>query len=428
MDKLKTLIIVITLLAAANLTVIIFLSGEKDMSGNGVTLIEKKRDFTKTVTICLMIKGGVFNENERNNGIGALFSKVWVKSNKILETAEFYGGSISAKISPYALEVSLSVPTEYMNNVMDDFTRFLNNPDFSDEIFLREQALHIEELKTALDNPNLVAYNGFNALAYKGSPYALQTDGTIPSVQKLTAADIKEYYKNNIKGGYIVASVAGKYDKALTDKLRYSLSLFDKGEPFKYDCEGTEIAEERRLEEIDSRLRQSKLYIGYAAPDAASGDYAALKVLTDLLGGGMSSRYFVEIRKNSGYAYAVHAAYPSRLCESRFIVSIGLDYDNVESAIKKIDEINFNLGDTVTDEEIEKAKKSILGSSLIETQSNAALAWNRAFFETMGLGADFYEKYVDILRNIDKASLLKAAEIFKTPKVIYVLKPENTNE
>ena len=103
---------------------------------------------------------------------------------------------------------------------------------------------------------------------------------------------------------------------------------------------------------------------------------------------------------------------------------MGLDYDNIDSAIKKIDEINLNLDKTITEEEIEKARKSMIGSSLIDTQANGSIAWAMAFYETMGLGADYYEKYVDTLKNINKDALIKAAEIFKTPKAIYILKPE----
>ncbi len=64
----------------------------------------------------------------------------------------------------------------------------------------------------------------------------------------------------------------------------------------------------------------------------------------------------------------------------------------------------------------------------METQSNGSLAWVMAFYETMGLGADYYEKYVDTLKHINKDALLKAAEIFKTPKAVYILKPENEKE
>ena len=279
--------------------------------------------------------------------------------------------------------------------------------------------------KIYLDNPNLIAQNGFMALAFEGMPYAMPLEGEEKSVENIKYEDIASYYKNNMKSSYIVAVIAGNFQDDLEGKVKATLSKLEKGSPFTYNCENSFIMEDKYKEVVDTRIQQAKVYIGYNAPDAKSEDYAALKVLTDILGGGMSSRYFTEIRKNSSYAYAVGAGYPSRFCSSRFFVSMGLDYSNVDSAIKKIEEINLNLDKTITEQEIDKAKKSILGSTLMETQSNGSLAWNMAFFETVGLGANYYEKYVDILKNIKKEDLLKAAEIFKGKKAVYILKPEN---
>lgn len=429
MGRLKILIIVIVLLVLANMTVMVFLSGGNKMAeNNGATVLTKQRDFTKTVTIQLMIKGGLFVENKENNGIGSLFSRVWIKSNKVLEIVEFYGGSISAKVSPFALEVRLSVPSDKIDKVYNDFASFLVSPEFKEDIFEREKMQHIDELTTSLDNPNLIAQNGFMALAFKGSPYEMPVEGQIESVKNIKYEDIKKYYTDNIKSSYIVAVIAGNFDKGLEIALNSDISKLDKGSPYIYNCANSAILEERREEVIDLRIQQAKVYVGWTAPDARSEDYAALKVLTDILGGGMSSRYFTEIRKNSSYAYAVGAGYPTRYCSSRFFVSMGLDYKNVDSAINKIDEINLNLNNTITEDEIEKARKSIIGSSLMETQSNGSIAWVMAFYETMGLGADYYEKYMDTLKNIDKDALLKAAEIFKTPKAVYILKPANKIE
>ena len=146
MKKLNILIIVIVLLVLANMTVMVFLSGGSKMAeNNGAAVLTKHRDFTKTVTIQLMIKGGLFAENKENNGIGSLFSRVWVKSNKVLETVEFYGGSVSAKVSPFALEVRLSVPSDKIDKVYNDFAAFLAAPEFKEDIF------EAVSLKTCVD-------------------------------------------------------------------------------------------------------------------------------------------------------------------------------------------------------------------------------------------------------------------------------------
>lgn len=247
MKKLNILIIVIVLLVLANMTVMVFLSGGSKMAeNNGAAVLTKHRDFTKTVTIQLMIKGGLFAENKENNGIGSLFSRVWVKSNKVLETVEFYGGSVSAKVSPFALEVRLSVPSDKIDKVYNDFAAFLAAPEFKEDIFEREKMQHIDELRTSLDNPNLIAQNGFMALAFKGSPYEMPVEGMVESVEKITFEDIKNYYKNNIKASYIVAVIAGNFDKGLEVSLNSTIAKLDKGYPYVYDCSNSAILEERR--------------------------------------------------------------------------------------------------------------------------------------------------------------------------------------
>lgn len=407
---------------------LVFAGDSPTMLKNGITLVEKPRPFTKTVSVALLVKGGLFNEKAQNNGIGNLVSRVWVKSNKILESSEFYGGFVNAKLTPYAFEISFSAPTESIDKMYADFESFLLNPKFDKKIFEREKALLLEELESVKDNPNSVAYNNFNELAFQGTPYALPVDGTLETVAKLTLKDVESYYNDNFKGSMIVVALAGNYDKAFTDKLKKTLTSIDKGQVKELKCDDKGMTKDIYKEDSDSRIQQAKLFVGYNAPAVSSPDYPALKVLTEVLGGGMSSRYFTEIRKNSGFAYAVGAAYPSRFCSSRFFASVGLDYDNVSAAVKKIEDINLNLKSTITDEEINKAKNSILGSALMDTQSNSSVAWNAAFFQAMGLGADYYEKYVDILKNINKNELVKAAEIFKGPKTIYILKPSENNK
>jgi len=94
------------------------------MLKNGVQFITEKRDYTRTLSVTVMIKGGMFRENSQNNGIGELFSDVWLKSNKILENMEYYGGHIDTGISYDYGEVNISVVTDFAGKVLDDIDIF----------------------------------------------------------------------------------------------------------------------------------------------------------------------------------------------------------------------------------------------------------------------------------------------------------------
>ena len=416
--------IIISVLGIIFLFPITLLAGDIKVLKNGINYTEISRPYTNTVAVNILTEGGLNSESEENSGLGSLTAIVWIKSNKILETSEFYGATVGAKLTPYAFEISFSSPTDVSEKLLKDFKTFLLNPKFSEEIFEREKALYIQELIASKDNPNHVASENYNKLSYKGTPYAKSLYGEVESIKKITLNDIKEYYKSNMQGLRMFVSVAGNYSDTFKNKLIEIVSEIPKGTSFKADCKNTEINEDRRKEDTDNKIKQSKLFIAYNAPEVSSKDYPAVKVLNELLGGRMSSRYFSEIRKKSGYAYSVYSAYPSRKCKSRFIVNIGLDYKNVNEAIKKIDNINLNLHKTITDDEIEKSKNSLLGSVLMKSQTNKSISWYRGFFMLMGLGPDYYEKYFEILENINKEDLIRVSNMFKGNKVVYVLKPQ----
>lgn len=399
-------------------------AGDIQVFKNGIKYTELSRDFTNTVSVNILTEGGLVTENEKNSGIGSLTAIVWIKSNKILETTEFYGASINAKLTPYSFDIILSSPTDVADKLLKDFEKFLLKPKFSKDIFEKEKEIYIQGLLASQDNPNHIASENYNKLSYQGTPYAKSIYGTIETVKNITLKDIEEYYKNNMQGNRMYVSVAGNYSKDFQNKLEKIISKIPAGSSFVNDCKNTEITEDRRKEDTDSRIKQAKLFVAYTAPEASSKDYPALKVLTELLGGRMSSRYFVEIRKNSGYAYSVYSAYPSRKCKSRFITSIGLDYKNVDEALKKLDSINKNLHKTLTDDEVEKSKNAMLGSVLMESQTNKSISWYRGFFMLMGLGADYYEKYFETLQNIKKDDLIRVSKILQDKKVVYILKPE----
>ncbi len=395
------------------------------MFNNGIKYTELLRDFTNTFSLSILIDGGLYFENEKNSGIGNLTAIVWVKSNKILENAEFYGGKIGAKLTANAFEISFAAPKDVADKLIADFEEFLLRPKFSTEIFEREKAVYLQELEASRDNPNYLASEGFRKVAYAGTPYAKSVDGTIQTVKNLTLKDVENYYKENLHGLRTVVSLVGNFSDDFSNRIKSIVSKIPKGKEFEIDCKNSEIKKSIRKEETDSRIKQAKLFIAYNAPEVSSKDYSAVKVLNELLGGRMSSRYFEEIRKNSGYAYSVYSIYPSKKCTSRFVVSIGLDYKNADSAIKKIEEINLNLASTITDDETEKSKNALLGSSLMESQTNESLSWYRGFFTLMGLGADYYDKYVSTLEKITKKDLINTLNIFKGEKVVYILKPQS---
>lgn len=388
---------------------------------NGVRVIEIKRPYTNTMSIVFFVKGGTIRETEKNNGLGDLFTSAWVKSSELLKQVEFYGGSISASASSDFMEVSFSIPSDKFDKLIGFYSTMLNNPVVDSEVFKREKNLLKEAIISAEDNPSSRSFNNFNKATYGSHPYGLPSEGTLKSVESLTEADMKAYAKEMFAGKNITLAVAGNFTDDQMGRIRAIFAALPAGKEYVPSCEGSEITKDSRIEEKDKNAKQAKLYIGYTAPDAGDKDYPSIKVIADILGGGMSSRYFNELRKDKGYAYSVGSAYGSKLCRSRFMSYIGLNSENIPDAVESIDRINRTFIETLTDEELEAVKNYMLGKILTESQTNSKQAWYACFFENVGLSSSYFENYIDVLRHITKEDIKRASRIFEGPKTVYIL-------
>jgi len=397
-------------------------AGGKSVLNNGVKFIELHRDYTETLSVVFFVRGGTVRETAENNGVGSLFSSAWVKSSELLKQIEFYGGGVGASVGSDFLEGSFSIPSEYFDELIEYFGKLILNPVIDKNIFEHDKNLQKEGIKASNDSPDSRAFRGFMDATYGEHPYGLNSEGTLESVDRLKITDLEKYAKEMLQGANITVAVAGKYTEKQLDQIKAIFAKLPKGKPFQAECAGSAITEDKTVTDHDEDLQQAKLFIGYTAPNASDENYPAVKVISDIVGGGMSSRYFNELRKDKGYAYSVGAAYPSRICSARFIAHIGLSETNVQDAIESIQRINREFINDLTEKELESVKNYMLGRILIDSQTNSKQAWYACFFENAGLGSEYFSNYIDVLKKIKLEDVKKAAKIFDGPKTIFILK------
>ncbi|MDR2400333.1 MAG: insulinase family protein [Deferribacteraceae bacterium] len=395
----------------------------EEILNNGVQYKSIKRDYTGTVSLVIMIKGGVFRETAANNGIGSLFSSVWLKSGKLLEKAEFLGASASSSVTNDFFEFSFSSTSDTFGKLLTELKGEFLTPQFKKTVFNTEKELLLMELEAEKDDPNALAFQNFFAATYPAHPYSLKGSGTPQSVSSLKLSDMQDYYKSVFYGADMTAVLVGRFTPEEEKAVKEVLSVFPKGKPLNVDCSAANIKSITSSQDEDTRIQQAKLFLAYAAPAASSKDFAAAKLLSELLGGGMSSRYFTALRKEKGYAYAVSSMYPSRLCESRLIGYIGLAPENIDDAVKTIQYLNKTVTEGLTEGDILKAKNHIIGALLSDIETNARLAWYIAFFKNLGLGFDHLDAYIAQLKGISKKDLEKLLILFDKPYTLYVYKP-----
>jgi zinc protease len=164
--------------------------------------------------------------------------------------------------------------------------------------------------------------------------------------------------------------------------------------------------------------------VAFLGPGIAHRDYAAMKVLSVALGGGMEGRLFTELRDKQGLAYSTGAINPSRVDASVLVAYLGTAPANADRAEEgMLRELGRLARERVTPDELARAKSFLVGQFNLDRRTNARLAWYQAFFEATGVGYDFAERYVKAVENVTADDLLRVAQTYLSTPAIVSLRP-----
>jgi predicted Zn-dependent peptidase len=175
---------------------------------------------------------------------------------------------------------------------------------------------------------------------------------------------------------------------------------------------------------LERPAQQAQILVGYLAPPVDHADYAAVKVLSAVLGGGMAGRLFAELRDKRGLAYTVGASYPSRVDASFFLVHVGTAPASAETTeAQLLREVERIRREPVTEDELARAKGFLLGSLAMDRRTNARHSWYLAFFELASVGHDFVDRYTRAVEAVTVGDVQRVARTYLTSGTTVVLRP-----
>jgi len=175
---------------------------------------------------------------------------------------------------------------------------------------------------------------------------------------------------------------------------------------------------------LERPAQQAQILVGFVGPSVSDQDYAAVKVLSAVLGGGVAGRLFVELREKRGLAYSLGALNPSRAGPSFLVGYIGTAPASAEPAEAGIlREIERIRSEPPTAEELARAKAYLQGTLAMDRRTNARQAWYLAFFELIGAGHEFPDRYVRDLAAVSAADVHVAAQRYLQRPTVVVLRP-----
>jgi zinc protease len=372
---------------------------QKFTLSNGLRLLVREDKRLPLVSINAVFRGGLLAETKATNGLTKLLARTLLKGTKsrtaeqIAEQIESTGGSISSDSGNNSFGVSVDVMQPDLAKGIDILADVLIHPIFPDrEVNLEKQSL-LAGIKAEDEQPTAVGRNLVREHLFGTHPYALRNAGAADSVASLPPDQLRAFQKEFITAKNGVVSVFGDVDAAKVKELVEKAFVGMPSGKLAFENPPTPAPIQSPAPvkaELDKQ--QGIVMIGFQSVALDNPDRPALELINEA-SNDLGSRFFNRIREKMGLAYFVGAGEFYGLTPGAFIFYLGTDPKKVDPVTKELrDEIALLAKDGLTEDELQRAKKKLLGAEAIRNQSDAALAATAATDELMGIGFDDFTR------------------------------------
>ncbi|MFL1781338.1 Insulinase family protein [Candidatus Hepatincolaceae symbiont of Richtersius coronifer] len=344
---------------------------------NGLTVVTDYLPYVNSATLGIWAKIGSRIENKANNGICHFLEHMVFKGTKkrtsfeISENIESRGGYMNAWTSKEKTAWYAKVLKDDINLALDILFDILKNSTFPPEELAKEKGVIIEEIKMYLDSPQDLAYNLYEKLCYNDNPLAYPIIGNEENINRFTSQDFINHTKKYYQPSKMVLVISGNFNEEefFAELHKQNADWIDK--PLNIHLQVPIFSSKHEII-IKKDIEQTALIYGLNGYSYKDEDYFKASVANTILGVGMSSRLFVEIREKRGLAYSVDSFLNSYEDCGTFAVQVGCNKDNVKLVIGLIKEEIAQTSNTLLDEEIEKAKNQLKSGILMSLESTSS--------------------------------------------------------
>ena len=320
------------------------------------------------------------------------------------------------KIEPACSEdyfaINVQTTTSQTNLTLEILDEILNKATLDDYEIEKKRTEILSKIRQQRDVPMNIALEDFKTLIYENSVYSHTNKVLEKTLQTISRANVINYYNKIFDSKNIVISINGD---VINDKMIQSFGsiLSDKEQPeFNYsNYKVTKLTYPRIISKTIPDLQTAWLFLGWQT-DAIKEekDFVTLKVINTILGGGMSSRLYKNLREQDGLAYQLGSSYSSKALGGTFLTYIGTNPETLDYSRKKIQaEIERLKMEFISDSELKNAKDRLKGGLIIALETNAEKASVIGLFETLGLGYDFFNKYVKMIDEVTASDIIRVA-------------------
>jgi len=354
---------------------------EKVTLDNGLRLLTSEMPHTRAVSVVFFVTAGSRYEVEPEAGISHFIEHICFKgterrrsSKEISEAIESVGGMINGGTDRELTTFWCRVTSEHFLLALDILVDLLLHSRFDATDIDRERQIIIEEINMSLDSPRQRVAMLIDELLWPGQPLGRDIAGSKETVAALTRQQMLDFLSTHYLPNTTVVAVAGDIEqKQVQDIINQTLGEW---KPNKVSAgfpnEGDQEAARLNIEFRDTE--QAHLCLGVPGLSFFHPDRYSVDLLSIILGEGMSSRLFNEIREQQGLAYDIHS-YADHFADSgAVIIYAGVDPSRVDSALGAIIDQISKLKEQISEAELRKAKEIVKGRLVLGLESSRNVA------------------------------------------------------
>jgi predicted Zn-dependent peptidase len=389
---------------------------------NGLVILHEKRDLPVT-TVMLGVRYGSGYEDEKEKGIAHFIEHLCFKgtekrkAREIAFELEKIGGVLNAFTSEEETAYHVKLPSNHLEIAMDVIFDIFFNPIFPEKDVKKEAKVICEEIKMYHDSPIRYVFEKIKSCLYK-EPFGMFTAGSEEVIKKMTREQLLEKHKKIYSPENSILCVVGNNEFDEVVRLAEKFCIEKQAKIEKPKIPKIELKDLKQNEKRDG-LQQANLCIGFHFPKASEKEKYAGEVFETILGGGMSSKLFTEIREKRGLVYAIKTDLDIGKNYGYLIIYAGTDKEKTQKVID-ICLKEFENMKNLTEKQLKDGKQQVIGKYDVNSEDSNTRAVNLFLEEISGNGEDYY-KFKENIEKISLEDIKKLAE--KTEYSSFVLSP-----
>jgi predicted Zn-dependent peptidase len=399
---------------------------ERTILPNGVRVVTEHMANVRSVSVGIWIGTGSREESPKESGISHFIEHMVFKGTKnrsaeqIARSVDSIGGGLDAFTSKELVSYNVKVLDEHLPEAFDVVADLVRNPLFEKADIEKEKGVILEELKMEVDNPEYLIHEIFSSHFWKGHALGRPILGTKQTIRAFDRDKVERYYRQFYTPSNILVTAAGNLKHRELARLAedHFADLKPRRTPTVVE---TPRPHAPLVFRNKNSLEQVHVYLGVPSIPMPHESRFACYILNAILGGGMSSRLFQNIREKQGLAYTVYSELTMYHDAGCMLIYAGTSLRSagkvVESVVRELHEM---VEHRVTPEELRRAKDHLKGSYVLGLESTSSRMGNLARQEFYFQRFFSLDEMLERVENVTAEEVQKLSEQFFDPKTMAV--------